>query len=258
VRGDILGGGGLLAGIGTAVKYLKPAVRIIGVESNQVPSMTEAMAAGHPITVTSGLSLADGLAVPQVGDRAFAICRKVMDSLYLVKESQIALAILRLLEWDKSVVEGAGASGIAALLQHSELFSALDDLNGKTVVIPICGGNIDIPILGRVISQGMAVDRRVLLLQCQISDTPNSLARFVNCVGGAGADIRDILHDRAFSDPKSVLLRVIVEVQDKEHGNRVVKGLTEEGYEVILQESKHIFPPRQMDNTAHSETESKL
>ena len=141
------GGGGLLAGIGLAVKTLKPDCLVIAVEPENCASFTEARRQCAPTPVRAQTTLADGLAVPQVGDRAFAVANSVTDSVVTVSEKQIAIAILRCMEDEKLTVEGGGAAGLAALLPGGPLHA---QLAGKKVVVPLCGGNIDTPQLGRV------------------------------------------------------------------------------------------------------------
>ncbi|XP_033736746.1 L-threonine ammonia-lyase-like isoform X2 [Pecten maximus] len=133
-----VGGAGLIAGAALAIKSLKPSVQIIGVESETCPSFAEAMKAGKPVYTTTTSTLADGLAVPTVGVNAFVTAAPLIDKMVVVEEQSIALAILRLIELEKAVVEGAGATGLAAIIQ-----GMLPELSGKKVVVILCGGNID-------------------------------------------------------------------------------------------------------------------
>jgi threonine dehydratase len=166
-----VGGAGLIAGCALAIKTLKPDVKVIGAEPETVPSLTAAMEAGFPVTVNGGPTLADGLLVPRVGTNAFALCQKYVDKVVLVKEKSIALAMLRLVEMEKAVVEGGGATGLAAMLQ-----GLLPELEGKTVVIPLCGGNVDTPVLGRVIERGLAADARLIRFDAVVSDRPGGIS----------------------------------------------------------------------------------
>ena len=160
-----IGGGGLIAGVSLAVKTLKPRVQIIGVEPERAASFTAAMQAGRPVRFEVKPTLADGLAVPQVGENAFGIARQFVDKTILVGEREISLAILRLIELEKSVVEGAGAAPLAACLA-----GLVPELKGRNVVLPLCGGNIDTPILGRVLERGLASDGRLYRFTTTISD----------------------------------------------------------------------------------------
>lgn len=222
-----VGGAGLIAGIGLAVKAIKPNVRIIGVEPKRAACFTAALEAGKPVTVETSPTLADGLAVPRIGDNAFAIAREVVDQVVVVGERDIALAVLRLVELEKAVVEGAGAAGLAACLA-----GLLPDLQGKRVVLPLCGGNLDTPMLGRIIERGLAVDGRLCRFDAVISDRPGGLARFSGIIADTGASIRDIFHDRAFAgeDLAAVRVRCVVETRDTDHVASLRKNLADAGF----------------------------
>ena len=224
-----IGGAGLIAGLALAVKTLKPRVRIIGVEPERAASFTAALAAGQPMPVEVQPTLADGLAVPQVGKHAFAIARKLVDKTLLVGEHELALAILRLLELEKAVVEGAGAAPLAACLA-----GLVPELKGKNVVLPLCGGNIDTPILGRVLERGLAAAGRLYRFTATISDRPGGLARFAGLLAETGASIIEISHDRAFAsdDITTVNVHCIVETRDADHIQIVHERLDQEGFRV--------------------------
>jgi len=155
-----VGGGGLIAGIALAAKTLNPNVKVIGVEPRRCASYTAALEAGRPVAVSVLPTLADGLAVPQVGSHAFAVARRWVDEVVVIDEKDVALAVLRLVETQKMVVEGGGATGLAALLPGGPLDR--QDMKGKNVVVPLCGGNIDVNVLGRVIERGLAADGRLV------------------------------------------------------------------------------------------------
>ena len=224
-----IGGAGLIAGVALALKTLKPGVNIIGVEPECAASFTAAMQAGQPVRVDVKPTLADGLSVPQVGGNAFEIARGLVDKTVLVGEHEIALAILRLLELEKAVVEGAGAAPLAACLA-----GLLPELKGKTVVLPLCGGNIDTPILGRVLERGLASDGRLYRFTATISDRPGGLARFAGLLAETSASIIEIAHDRAFSsdDINTVNVHCIVETHDADHVQIVRERLDQEGFRV--------------------------
>jgi threonine dehydratase len=227
-----IGGAGLVAGLALAVKTLKPRVRIIGVEPERAASFTAALAAGRPVPVEIQPTLADGLAVPQVGKHAFAIARKLVDKTLLVGEHELALAILRLLELEKAVVEGAGAAPLAACLA-----GLVPELKGKNVVLPLCGGNIDTPILGRILERGLASDGRLWRFTATISDRPGGLARFAGLLAETGASILEISHDRAFSsdDITTVSVHCVVETRDAAHIAIIRERLDREGFRVSAQ-----------------------
>ncbi len=222
-----IGGAGLIAGVALALKTLKPNVQIIGVEPERAASFTAALVAGKPVKVEVKPTLADGLSVPQVGENAFQIARGLVDKTLLVGEHDIARAILRLLELEKAVVEGAGASPLAACLA-----GLVPELKGKNVVLPLCGGNIDTPILGRVLERGLASDGRLFRFTATISDRPGGLARFAGLLAETGASILEIAHDRAFAsdDITTVSVHCIVETRDTEHIARIRERLQQKGF----------------------------
>jgi len=225
-----VGGGGLIAGICTVVKALRPGVKVIGVESESAPCLAAALAAGHPVDVTLKPSLADGLAVPRVGNHAFAALRNIVDRVVTVDEASIALAILRLIELEKSVVEGAGATPLAAFLAGK-----LPELAGKRVALVLCGGNIDLTMLDRVIEVGLVADGRLARFTVSITDRPGGLARLADVIASAGASIKEIVHDRAFSGPNLSEVRVvcIVETTGRTHLEVLHKALAAAGVKVM-------------------------
>jgi threonine dehydratase len=224
-----IGGAGLIAGVALAIKTLKPNVAIIGVEPERAASFTAALRAGKPVTIEVKPTLADGLSVPEVGRNAFALARGLVDKTVLVSEHELARAILRLLEMEKAVVEGAGAAPLAACLA-----GLLPELKGKNVVLPLCGGNIDTPILGRVLERGLASDGRLYRFTATISDRPGGLARFAGLLAEAGASILELTHDRAFAseDITTVNVHCIVETRDASHIALVRERLAQEGFAV--------------------------
>jgi threonine dehydratase len=224
-----IGGAGLIAGVALALKTLKPGVKIFGVEPERAASFTAAMQAGKPVRIEVQPTLADGLSVPQVGGNAFAIARDLVDKTVLVGEREIALAILRLVELEKAVVEGAGAAPLAACL--AGLFP---EMKGKSIVLPLCGGNIDTPILGRILERGLASDGRLWRFTATISDRPGGLARFAGLIAETGASIIEIAHDRAFSsdDITTVSVHCVVETRDAAHIGIVRQRLDQEGFRV--------------------------
>ena len=207
-----VGGGGLLAGIGTVVEARKPDVRVVGVEPVHAACLTAALAAGHPVPVMLSSTLADGLAVTQAGALAFDVLRRVVDQVVTVDEATIALAVLRLIELEKSVVEGAGAAPLAAFLAGK-----LDALKGRNVVLVLCGGNIDLTMLDRVIEIGLVADGRLSRFTVSISDRPGGLARLAEVIASTGASIKEIVHDRAFSGPNLSEVRVVCVVETTGH-----------------------------------------
>ncbi|MBL9147350.1 MAG: threonine ammonia-lyase [Phycisphaerae bacterium] len=225
-----IGGAGLIAGIALAVKHLSPKTEIIGVEPKRCASYLEALRAGRPVRVQTTPTLADGLAVPEVGDRAFAIARDKVDRVVLVDEEHISLSILRLAELEKGVVEGGGACALAPFLEGQ-----LSDLRGKRVVLCLCGGNIDPTILSRVIEHGLAVDGRLSRFTAVIRDRPGGLAAFTKVVAEAGASVKQIQHERAFGGPdiSTVQVDCVVEVRDVDHTRALHRTLEANGFRIL-------------------------
>jgi threonine dehydratase len=225
-----VGGGGLLAGIGTVVKALRPATTMVGVEPENAACLTAALAAGKPVPVKLTTTLADGLAVPLLGTMPFASLQRVVDRVVTVDEASIALAILRLVELEKSVVEGAGAAPLAGFLAGK-----LDALKGRKVVLALCGGNIDLTMLDRVIETGLVADGRLTRFTVSISDRPGGLARLAQVIAEAGASIKEILHDRAFSGPDLSAVRVVcvVETTGRGHIEQLHRALAAAGMSVV-------------------------
>jgi threonine dehydratase len=222
-----VGGAGLIAGISVAVKALRPRVKIIGVESVATGNFAAALRAGKPKVVPRRATLADGLATLTVGATSFALARPRVDQVVAVGEDAIALAILRLLELEKSVVEGAAAVPLAAMMEGK-----LPQLAGKRVALVLCGGNIDPTILSRVIEQGLVHDGRLTRFSAIISDRPGGLAELSRVIAGCGASIKDIAHDRAFSGPDVSAVKVIctVETRDHRHVAALHRSLRKNGF----------------------------
>ncbi|MBS0659513.1 MAG: threonine ammonia-lyase [Verrucomicrobia bacterium] len=227
-----VGGGGLIAGIALAVKTLRPNVIVIGVEAEGATCFSEALAAGHPVRSVTRATLADGLATPDAGANAFEIARPLIDRIAVVNEDDIALAILRIVELEKLVVEGAGATGLAALLAGK-----LPELAGKRVVLPFCGGNIDPVILSRVIEKGLVADGRIARFQAIISDRPGGLAGLTKLLAEAGASVQQIEHERAFAGGDVYAVRVLctVETRGRDHLTDIFARLQREGIRVCDQ-----------------------
>merc|ERR1719384_1759653 len=188
-----VGGGGLIAGCSVALKTMKPNIRIIGVEPERCPSFAMALKAGTPVFTPTTPSTADGLTVPTVGCNAVATAGPLIDKMVTVSEEWVAIAILRCIEMEKAVVEGGGASGVAAVLA-----GLLPELEGKKVVIPLCGGNIDTTILGRCLDRGLAADGRLVKFSVTISDRPGGMAELTQLLHQLGVSIKDIAQERAW------------------------------------------------------------
>ncbi|HEY0867653.1 MAG TPA: threonine ammonia-lyase [Fimbriimonas sp.] len=225
-----VGGAGLIAGLGLAVKTMRPGVEVVGVEPTRAASYTAALEASAPATVAMEPTLGDGLAVPTVGPRAFDLAREVVDRVVCVDEEAIALAILRLLELEKGVVEGAGATPLAALLSGK-----LPDLCSKKVVLVLAGGNIDPGVLGRVIEYGLVADGRLSQFRASISDRPGGLATLAQQIAANGASVKQITHERAFAEPdvSKVEVQCIVETRGHDHLERLLASLESAGVRIL-------------------------
>ncbi|VDI25518.1 threonine dehydratase, partial [Mytilus galloprovincialis] len=189
-----------------------------GVESENCPSFSASLKAKKAVYTESLSTLADGLAVPLVGVNALETAKDYTDKMVVVKEESIALAILRLIEVEKSVIEGAGAVGLAAVIE-----GLLPELKNKKVVIALCGGNIDTTILGRAIERGLAVDGRLVRFVVTVSDRPGGIAELAKLLSSNGASIKDMFHERAWlkSDVFSVQVKVVAETRDQEHADEI-------------------------------------
>jgi len=207
-----VGGAGLLAGVSLAVKTLRPDTKIVAVEAKNVASFSAALEAGKPTTITMRPTLADGLAIPEVGANAFQIARPLIDLTITATEEEIALAILRLVELEKSVVEGAAATPLAACMS-----GRLTELAGKRVVLLLCGGNIDPNVLSRVIERGLVADGRLGRFTAVISDRPGGLADLAAQIASTGASVKQVVHDRAFASPDVSAVNVLCTVETRNH-----------------------------------------
>jgi threonine dehydratase len=222
-----VGGGGLLAGICVAVKALRPRVRIIAVESVSTGNLSAALRAGRPVNVPRRATLADGLATMCVGERSFSLIQRRVNQVVRVEEKWISLAILRMLELEKTVVEGAAAAPLAAMMS-----GRVKGLRGKRVALVVCGGNIDPVILSRVIEKGLVHDGRLTRFSVTISDRPGGLAELCGVIAGCGASVNQVDHDRAFSGPDVSATRVVctVETRDRSHVAALHRALRKAGF----------------------------
>jgi threonine dehydratase len=182
-----IGGAGLIAGVSLAAKTIKPTIQVIGVEPANVASYAAAIAAGKPVDGFKEATIADGLAVPVVGPTSFEVARRFVDSSCVVSEKEIALAMLRLIEMEKVVVEGGGAAALAAILPEGPLYG---HFRGKKVCVLLCGGNIDTSVLGRVIDRGLSADSRLIRFGATVSDRPGGIARLAKDMAELGASVK--------------------------------------------------------------------
>merc|ERR1712051_769210 len=252
-----VGGGGLIAGVAVAVKTLKPDVTIIGVEPEACPSFLTAMKAGKAVHTPTLASLADGLTVPAVGVNALATGAPLIDKIVTVSEAWISIAILRLIEQEKAVVEGGGAIGLAALLA-----GMLPELKGKKVVTTLCGGNIDTTLLGRRLERGMAADGRLVTFSVTVSDRPGGIAELARTISNVGVSIKDIVHERAWvrTNAFAVGVRILAETRNRKHSKELFKLMRESYGEVEIigyydSPEDYVAGNLQNDKFAHVEEE---
>lgn len=223
-----IGGGGLIAGIASAVKESGLSVKVIGVEASASRSCIASLKAGRPVEVELTSTIADGIAVKRVGEKTFPLIQRYVDDVVAVSEEAIAAAILKLLERKKIVAEGAGAASIAAAVEN------LLPKGSKKAAFVISGGNIDVTILDRVIHLGLLKEGRIIKITTVLRDVPGSLAGFTSEIASQKANILQVTHRRDAEDIAVGLIRleVILEVEGPEHSERVVKALSEKGYRV--------------------------
>ena len=226
-----IGGGGIISGIASIVKSIKPTVDVIGVQSIACPSAYESYHSGEIKKVSSEYSIADGISVKQVGTLNFEIIRKNVDNVVLVEEDQIAAAILLLLERKKILAEGSGAVSLAALLNGS-----IKVHRKKKVVLLISDGNVYTSLLGRFLSQGLLKNRRIMRISVRLSDTPGSLSQLLIIISALKANVLHIYHDRNVRNLPIYVTHVDLELETRgpEHVEEIVQKLTLEGYEFEL------------------------
>ena len=221
-----IGGGGLISGIGVAAKALKPGIRLIGVEAALYPSMYNVIKGTN--LPMRGDTLAEGIAVKAPGRITQAMVRELVDDIVLVTEPEIEHAVSLLINIEKTVVEGAGAAGLAAALKMR------DRLVGRCVGLVLCGGNIDTRLLASVLTRELAREGRLSRLTIDLVDRPGTLAKVANILGEAAANIVEVSHQRVFSDlpAKGALLEVVIETRDRAHLEETVGKLRAAGIKV--------------------------
>lgn len=227
-----VGGGGLLAGVATVLQALKPHLQIIGVEPANAACFTAGLAAETPVRVSTRFTLADGLAVAEAGRHTLAIAGPLVHRMVQVEEEALSLAMLRLAELEKCIIEGAGAIGLAALMS-----GRLPELAGRRVVMLLTGGNIDPLAHSRVIERGLAADGRIYRFDALISDRPGGLAHLSGVLAAAGANVTEIVHNRTFAGPDLSRVHVLctVETRDRTHIAEIQQRLAENGVELFGQ-----------------------
>lgn len=221
----------LFIGVSLAIKSINPNVEVIGVEPVNVASYSAALVAGKPVHTFRNATIADGLAVPVVGTRAFDVARRYVDSTVVVSERNITVAMLKLIEMESLVVEGGGAIALAAIMPNGPLH---EHVRGKRVVIPLCGGNVDITTVGRVIDRGLAIESRLVRFKVVVTDRPGGIANVTAILKDTAVSIMDIFHERAWLDSNTdqVMIKFVVATNGEDHTQSMFRSLQDNGYMV--------------------------
>ncbi|HWZ84171.1 MAG TPA: pyridoxal-phosphate dependent enzyme, partial [Terriglobales bacterium] len=221
-----IGGGGLIGGIACAVKETNPKIQVFGVQPSRLPSMKVAVAEGKPVTLNAASTIADGIAVRRAGDRTLPLVQKYVDDIVTVEEEEIANAILLLLEREKTLAEGAGAAGLAALVNRKLPFT------GKKVAVLVCGGNIDVTLLSRIIERGLVKDGRLVRLRVHLPDYPGALNRLTSILAQHRANIVETAYDRAYHGVNlgETAIEITMETRGPDHIAEIISALGAGGY----------------------------
>jgi threonine dehydratase len=221
-----IGGGGLIGGIACAIKESRPEIRVIGVQTSRLPSMVAAVKLHRPVTVEPATTIADGIAVRRAGDVTLPVVERYVDEIVTVDEDEIASAILVLLEREKTLAEGAGAAALAALLQRKT------SLDGAHTAVMVCGGNIDVTLLSRIIERGLVQDGRMIRLRIHLLDKPGALAELTLLIAKYRANIVDTLYNRAYYGVNlgDTTIDITMETRGREQVEELLAALTAEGY----------------------------
>jgi threonine dehydratase len=221
-----IGGGGLIGGIACAVKESNPRVQVFGVQPAKIPSMKAAVAEGKLVTLSPAKTIADGIAVRRAGERTLPMVQKYVDEIVTVEEEEIANAILLLLEREKTLAEGAGAAAMAAVLNRKL------PLAGKRVAVLVCGGNIDVTLLARIIERGLVKDGRLVRLRVHLPDYPGALHRLTGILAEHRANIVETAYDRAYHGVNlgDTAIDITMETRGPDHIAELLGALTGAGY----------------------------
>lgn len=221
-----IGGGGLISGVACAIKEANPHVRILGVQPARLPSMKVAIAEGRPVTLSPAATIADGIAVRRAGEKTLPLIQKYVDDIVTVDEEEIANAILLLLEREKTLAEGAGAAAIAALINRKI------PLSGKKIAVLVCGGNIDVSLLSRIMERGLVKDGRLVRLRVHLPDYPGALHRLTGILAQHRANIVETSYDRAYYGVNlgDTAIDITMETRGPDHIAELLSALSASGY----------------------------
>ncbi len=221
-----IGGGGLISGIACALKESNPKIRVIGVEPDKLPSMLRAREAGQPVTLAPQATIADGIAVRRAGDVTLPLVSRYVDEIVTVDDEEIASAILMLLEHEKTLAEGAGAAALAALLQSKT------SLRNRRTAALVCGGNIDVTLLAKIIERGLVKDGRQLRVRVYLLDRPGALLHLTQILADQRANIVETIHNRSYYGVSlaETVIDVTLETRGATHITAISHALTEGGF----------------------------
>jgi threonine dehydratase len=221
-----IGGGGLIGGVACALKEMNPKIRVVGVEPEKLPSMLRAREAGAPVTIASEATIADGIAVRRAGDLTLPLVTRYVDEIVSVDDEEIASAILLLLEQEKTLAEGAGAAALAAVVQSKI------DLRPRRTVVLVCGGNIDVTLLAKIIERGLVKDGRLLRIRVYLQDRPGALHQLTEILARERANIVETLHNRAYYGVSlgETVIDVTIETRGAAHITAISHALREAGF----------------------------
>jgi threonine dehydratase len=221
-----IGGGGLIGGVACAIKETNPKVQVVGVQTTRLPSMKVAVAEGKPVTLAPAATIADGIAVRRAGDRTLPLVQKYVDEIVTVNEEEIANAVLLLLEREKMLAEGAGAAAIAAVVNHKI------KLVGKKIAVLVCGGNMDVTLLSRIIERGLVKDGRLVRLRVHLPDYPGALHKVTGILANHRANIVETSYDRAYYGVNlgDTAIDITMETRGPDHIAELLSALEAGGY----------------------------
>jgi threonine dehydratase len=221
-----IGGGGLISGIACALKETNPKIRVVGVEPAGLPSMLRAREAGKPVTIAPEATIADGIAVRRAGDLTLPLVTRYVDEIVSVDDEEIASAILLLLEQEKTLAEGAGAAALAAVVQ------AKANLRHRRTVVLVCGGNIDVTLLAKIIERGLVKDGRLLRLRVYLQDRPGALLALTEILARERANIVETIHNRSYYGVSvgETVIDVTLETRGDSHIAAISHALREAGF----------------------------
>src|SRR5271167_1414532 len=221
-----IGGGGLIGGIACALKETNPRIQVFGVQPSRLPSVRAALTEGKPVTLPSAVTIADGIAVRRAGERTLPLIQKYVDDVVTVEEEEIANAVLLLLEREKTLAEGAGAAALAALVNRKV------QLTGKKIAVLVCGGNIDVTLLARIIERGLVKDGRLVRLRVHLPDYPGALHRLTGLLADLRANIVETAYDRAYHGVNlgDTAIDITMETRGPAHIAELISALLAAGY----------------------------